>query len=127
MGKGEGCPRGGGRPPTYAKHAGTQYHHIDTIINHNPKGCRWTRSDARGIDRGRAVQQSQAKDFADRVKNLTRDTAIGKQRMPENQRENAEEKISSTLSSSSRNQSGRGHRTKKFENYSNEVGGGVRF
>ena len=40
------------------------------------------------------MQQSQAKDFADRAKYLTRDTAIGKQRMPENQRENAEEKIS---------------------------------
>ena len=76
-----------------------------SVINHNPKGCCWTRGDARGTDRGRAAQQSQAKDFANRVKYLTRDTAIGKQRMPENQRENAEEK--STPSSFSGNQSGK--------------------
>ena len=73
-------------------------------------------SDARGTDRGRTVQQSQAKDFADRVKYLTRDTAIEKQRMPENQRENADEQISSTPSSSSGNQSRKGHRTNQFEN-----------
>ena len=65
------------------------------------------------------MQQSQAKDFADRVKYLTRDTAIGKQRMPENQRENAEEK--STPSSSSGNQSGKGHRANKSEIYSKVV------
>ena len=71
------------------------------------------------------MQPSQAKDFADRVKYLTRDTAIGKQRMPENQRENAEEKISSTPSSSSGNQSGRGHRTNKSEIYLNVLNQGV--
>ena len=67
------------------------------------------------------MQQSQAKDFADRVKYLTRDTAIRKQRMPENQRENADEQISSTPSSSSGNQSRKGHRTNQFKNYLNVV------
>ena len=55
------------------------------------------------------------------MKYLTRDTAIGKQRMPENHRENAEEKISSTPSSSSGNQSGKGYRTNKSEIYSKVV------
>ena len=73
------------------KHDGTQY---------TPRGYRWTRGDARGIDWGRAVQRSQAKDSTDRVKILTKDTAIGRQRMPRNQRENAQEVISSTPSSS---------------------------
>ena len=60
-------------------------------INHNPKGCRWTRSEARGTLRAHALQQSHAKDFGDKVKYLTRDTAIGKQRMLENQREKEDE------------------------------------
>ena len=89
------------------KHYGTHY---------TPRGCRWTRGDARGTDWGHAVQQSQAKDFADQVKILTWDTAIGRQRMPRNQRENVEEVISSTPSSSSRTQStNRGHFRKKLK------------
>ena len=96
-------------------------------LRHQPQSARMLLDpgDARGPDRGHAVQQSQAKDVADRVKYLPLDTAIGKQRMLENQHENAEEKISSTPSSSSGNQSEKGHRTNKSEIFSKVVNHGV--
>ena len=59
------------------------------------------------------------------MKYLTQDTAIRKQTLPENQRENAKEKISSTPSWPTGNPSTKGHRTNQFENHLKMVNHGV--